>query len=180
MRPRTETQLIPLIDTAISSFKWTVDPHFHVQSLFPEQVAELMRVAKSLANTKFAISSPEKIPLGFWQIIKVPGKSCGMLRRHSDAKALACAIVRTTAEFCFWRNLALQGCNQTALEELIDERFFAIPTKTLTPFGSVHHDRDRVTYKRNVWFGRRDLMIPSLVGSEIFAAVRDLFQIEDR
>lgn len=180
--PQTpQSKLVMAINERVRAFQWAANVWggYSESSLMPDEHNAVAKIVSELGNPRRCIMAPRNIPLAFWKLIIIPGSSVRLLKRHSDGKALACFLIRDTADFVRWQTVCAAMPTDKALDEFIMDRLNMSPARTLTSFGSVHHAPHGAEHLPAIWFGvKRD--IPSLLGGEITEAVRSLFQIGTR
>ena len=132
-------------------------------------------VLERLSSKKASAHAPITVPDCFWRIVLIGTNVLDVFTNVNDAKALACFLMPSTARFMFWRNLAGESFNDTALGELLYESLMSLPAASPTCSGAVYQNRDETGH--HIWFGRKAGQRPALSDKQILAAVRTLFSI---
>lgn len=180
--PQTpQSKLVMAINERVRLFQWAANVWggYSESSLTPDEHDAVAKIVSELGNTRRCIMAPRNIPLAFWKLIIIPGSSVRLLKRHCDGKALACFLIKDTADFVRWQSVCFARPCDKALDEVVMDCLNKSPARTVTSFGSVHHAPYGSEDLPAIWFGVKR-HFPSLHGAEITNAVRSLFQIGTR
>lgn len=172
-KARPENDLPETVAELVKPFGWTCAASvLLITQAERELLQDLMEV---LQSKKASFQAPITIPDCFWRIVLMNLNVLSVFATVNDAKALACFLMPSTARFCFWRNLAGESFNDTALGELVYESLMSLPLASLTCSGAVYQVQDQTGH--HVWFGRKAGQRPPMSDRQILVAVRKLFSI---
>jgi len=170
---QAENDLPLAVNELVKPFGWTCATS--VMLLSDGERDLLGEVLERLSSKKASTHAPITIPDCFWRIVLVNSNVLNNFANVNDAKALACFLMPSTARFMFWRNLAGECFNDTALGELLFESLMGLPSASPTCSGAVYQLRDQTGH--HIWFGRKAGQRPALSDKKILVAVRRLFSI---
>lgn len=172
-RTRAENDLPEAVNELVQPFGWTCASSV---LLLSEDERDLMaEVLERLQSKKASAHAPITVPDCFWRIVSIGLSVIPTFATVNDAKALACFLMPSTARFMFWRNLAGESFNDTALGELVYESMMSLPSASPTCSGAVYQVRDQTGH--HLWFGRKAGQRPAMSDKQILVAVRKLFSI---
>lgn len=168
-----DNDLPEAVHELVKPFGWTCATSVFL--LTPAEHELLTELLERLSSKKASAHAPITIPDCFWRIVLIGAGVLNVFANINDAKALACFLMPSTARFMFWRNLAGESFNDTALGELLYESLMGLPSASPTCSGAVYQVRDETGH--HLWFGRKAGQRPALSDKQILAAVRKLFSI---
>jgi hypothetical protein len=168
-----ENDLPEAVHELVKPFGWTCATS--VMLLTRAEHELLTELMERLSSKKASTHAPITIPDCFWRIVLIGTNVLDCFANVNDAKALACFLMPSTARFMFWRNLAGESFNDTALGELLYESLMSLPAASPTCSGAVYQVRDETGH--HIWFGRKVGQRPALSDKKILEAVRRLFSI---
>lgn len=172
-KTRAENDLPHDVLELVKPFGWTCASSV---LLLSEGESDLLgEVLERLSSKKASAHAPITVPDCFWRIVLIGTNVLNSFANVNDAKALACFLMPSTARFMFWRNLAGESFNDTALGELLYESLMSLPASSPTCSGAVYQVRDETGH--HIWFGRKAGQRPAMSDKQILAAVRRLFSI---
>lgn len=172
-RTRADNDLPEAVNELVKPFGWTCASS--VMLLADAERDLLSELMEHLSSKKASTHAPVTIPDCFWRIVTIGLSVIPTFATVNDAKALACFLMPSTARFCFWRNLAGESFNDTALGELVYESLMSLPSASPTCSGAVYQVRDGTGH--HLWFGRKAGQRPAMSDKKILVAVRRLFSI---
>ncbi len=172
-RPSLIHELPDAVNELVKPFGWQCSAS--VLLLTAAEFDLIDELMERLQSKKASMQAPITIPDCFWRIVLIGSTVVPTFATVNDAKALACFLMPSTARFCFWRNLAGESFNDTALGELVYESLMSLPAASPTCSGAVYQARDQTGH--HVWFGRKAGQRPAMSDKQILVAVRKLFSI---